>query len=281
MLRTKPGLRLLGPPDVPAVLELLSRDPVANVFVEHRVRQTRLEPRWLGGEVWGVVQGDRLVSLCHAGANLVPVEADDEALRAYARRALALGRGCSSIVGPSAMVDPMWQLLAPQWGPARSLRRHQPYLRIERPPLIAPDPDVRRAREDELDILYPASVAMFTEEVGVSPEVGEGDGLYRARVLQLIRRGLTFARIEHGQVVFKAEIGSVTPSACQVQGVWVQPRLRGRGLASAAMAAVVEMALRDIAPVVALCVNEHNERARRVYERVGFVDHDTFTTVLF
>ena len=281
MLQTRSRLRLLGPPDVPAALELLSRDPAANVFVEHRVRQTRLERRWLGGEVWGMVQGGQLTSLCHAGANLVPVEADDEALRAYVDRAVAMGRGCSSIVGPSGMVDEMWRLLAPHWGPARLLRQHQPYLRTDRPPRITPDPDIRRVREDELDLLYPASVAMFTEEVGVSPEVGEGNGLYRARVLQTIRRGYAFARIEHGQVVFKAEIGSATPTACQVQGVWVQPRLRGRGLAAAAMASVVAMALRDVAPVVALCVNEHNERARRVYERVGFVPHDTFTTVLF
>ena len=281
MLRTRYGLRLLGPPDVPAALELLARDPVSNVFVEHRVRQTGLERRWLGGEVWGIGSGGRLTSLCHAGANLVPVAADGEALRAYAERALAMGRGCSSIVGPSGMVDELWRLLAPEWGPERLLRTAQPYLRIDSAPAVEPDPRVRRVREDELDILYPASVAMFTEEVGVSPEVGEGNGLYRARVLQLIRRGFAYARIEHGQVVFKAEIGSATPAACQVQGVWVQPRLRGRGLATAAMARVVELALRDVAPVVALCVNEHNEAARRVYERTGFVEHDRFTTVLF
>jgi len=40
------------------------------------------------------------------------------------------------------------------------------------------------------------------------------------------------------QVMFKAEIGAVTPQACQVQGVWVRPELRGRGLAVAGMAAV-------------------------------------------
>lgn len=280
MLKTKTGLRLLGPADVPAVLSVLARDHVSNVFVEHRVRSTNLDSRWLGGEVWGYERGRELVAVCHAAANLVPVGAPPTALAAFAARALAAGRSCVSISGPQTLVDELWELLEPRWAPAREVRRRQPYLRIATRPKVAPDPLVRRVRESELDALYPASVAMFTEEVGVSPEL-EGRGLYRARVLQLIRSGLAFARFEGGEVVFKAEIGALTPYACQVQGVWVQPGRRGEGLATAAMAAVVDLALREVAPVVALSVNEHNEAARRVYDRVGFVEHDRFTTVLF
>src|ERR1700729_4285059 len=52
---------------------------------------------------------------------------------------------------------------------------------------------------------------------------------------RLLRPGPSFARIEGGRVVFKAEIGSVPPQVCQVQGVWVPPDLRGRGIASHGM----------------------------------------------
>jgi hypothetical protein len=280
MLKTRAGLRVLGPEDVPGVLELLSRDHLSNVFVEHRVRTTSLDPRWLGGEMWGFERGRELVSVCHAGANLVPVDANGPALRAFADRALAAGRSCLSITGPQRDVDPLWELLAPRWAPARDVRRGQPYLAIATAPAVTPDPLVRKVQERELDTLYPASVAMFTEEVGVSPET-EGKSVYRARVLQLVRAGWAYARIEHGQVAFKAEIGAATPHACQVQGVWVHPHRRGEGLAAAAMAAVVDLALREVAPVVTLSVNAHNRAARRVYARVGFVEHDRFTTVLF
>jgi predicted GNAT family acetyltransferase len=44
---------------------------------------------------------------------------------------------------------------------------------------------------------------------------------------------------------------------------------------------VVDLAQRHIAPTVALYVNEHNTVARRVYERVGFVQTSTFTTIMF
>ena len=59
-------------------------------------------------------------------------------------------------------------------------------------------------------------------------------------------------------MIFKAEVGSVTSHACQVQGVWVRPELRGRGLAETGMAAVVVEAARSIAPVVSLYVNDYN-----------------------
>ena len=98
---------------------------------------------------------------------------------------------------------------------------------------------------------------------------------------ELIAAGRAFARIEDGRVVFKAEIGSATDEACQVQGVWVPPELRGRGLSAGGMAAVVNEALRSIAPVVSLYVNDYNAAARATYRRVGFADSGTFMSVLF
>ena len=78
-------------------------------------------------------------------------------------------------------------------------------------------------------MIMPACVAMFTEEVGISPLAGDGGLLYQARVAELVGAGRSFARIEDGKVVFKAEIGAATPQACQIQGVWVAPEFRGRG----------------------------------------------------
>jgi predicted GNAT family acetyltransferase len=152
---------------------------------------------------------------------------------------------------------------------------------ISDPPKLPPDPLVRRVRPDELSILYPACVAMFTEEVGISPTNGDGGSLYRARVAELIGQGRAFARIEQGRVIFKAEIGAATAEACQIQGVWVDPELRGRGLANGGMAAVVAQAQAEVAPVVSLYVNDYNTAARAAYKRVGFAEVGSFMSVLF
>ena len=81
--------------------------------------------------------------------------------------------------------------------------------------------------------------------------------------------------------MFKAEVGAVTRQACQVQGVWVPPELRGRGYASGGMAAVVEHARATMAPVVSLYVNDFNAPARAAYRRAGFSEVGTFMSVLF
>jgi predicted GNAT family acetyltransferase len=281
VLRTQQGLRLLGPADLPAVRELTARDPVVNVFVDYRARLTSLDTRWLGGEVWGYEVDGELVSACHAAANLVPVEATPDAVAAFARRAVSAPRRCATIVGPDRTVAELWELLEPHWAPAREVRWGQPHLQISGPPAVTPDPAVRRTSQADLPALYPACVAMYTEEVGVSPELGGNADLYRARVSQLVAKGWSFARIEDGRVVFKAEVAAASPYACQIQGVYVDPARRGEGLAAAGMAAVVTLALRDIAPVVSLYVNEHNDPARRAYQRTGFEQTATFSTVMF
>jgi predicted GNAT family acetyltransferase len=279
VLRTA-ALRLLDARDRDDVAALLARDPVAHVFVTARVRGAGFDPWRLGGELWGYVVDGQLESICYAGANLVPVEATPEAVKAFAERARRQGRRCSSLVGPADEVLPMWELLEPSWGAAREVRDSQPLMATGCDPLVAPDPDVRRVRLEEVDVVLPASVAMFTEEVGVSPLVGDG-GVYRSRVTELVASGRAFARIEDGRVVFKAEVGAVTSEACQVQGVWVAPERRGQGLAAAGMAAVVQTCLAEIAPVVSLYVNDFNEPALKTYTRVGFSRVGTFATVLF
>jgi predicted GNAT family acetyltransferase len=285
VLRTKASrsssLRLLNDRDRDDVLELCDRDPVVNVFVSSRVHEAGLDPVRLGGQMWGYVPGGRLTSACYAGANLVPVGATPAAATAFAGRARLQGRRCSSIVGPAEAVGQMWELLRPYWGHPREIREAQPVMAISGPSRVAADPQLRRVRPSELDVLLPASVAMFTEEVGVSPLGPDGGAAYRARVAELIALGRAFARIEDGRVMFKAEIGAVTPHACQVQGVWVRPDLRGRGLAVAGMAAVVREALRTIAPVVSLYVNDFNAPARAVYRKVGFTEQATLTSILF
>jgi predicted GNAT family acetyltransferase len=47
------------------------------------------------------------------------------------------------------------------------------------------------------------------------------------------------------------------------------------------MAAVVTEALRSVAPVVSLYVNDFNAPARAAYRRVGFTQAGTFMSVLF
>jgi uncharacterized protein len=286
VLRTTGSARLLGPADRAAALALCEQDPVANAFVASRL----VEPRSFTaavGEVWGYVEHGELVSLCWAGANLVPVQATPAALDAFAARARRAGRRCSSILGPAEAVIGLWERLERPWWPARDIRSDQPLLALDADPLVAPDPAVRLAVPGEVELVVPASAAMFQEEIGFSPIGRDGGTSYRASVAQLVLSGRTFVRVEAHpdgagpEVVFKADLASVTARVAQIQGVWLAPRLRGLGLAAPAMATVCLATRAHVAPVVSLYVNAYNRPAIAAYQRVGFRQVGTFATVLF
>jgi predicted GNAT family acetyltransferase len=283
VLRT-PTARVLDESDEPAVHRLLATDPVAACVLAGRVEVAGTAAAALGAPLWGFGAGRDLDAVCLAGANLIPFAApgaERAAAGAFAERARRAGRRCSMIVGPAPSVAPLWDLLAPHWGPARDHRPRQPLMAIDGPSAVAAEPRVRPVRPGELETLLPAAIAMFTEEVGVSPLRVDGGVGYRARVSELVRAGQSLAWIEDGEVLFKAEIGAVSRAACQIQGVWVAPAYRGRGIGTAGTAAVVEYARTSIAPVVSLYVNDFNQSARAAYRRVGFREVGRYASVLF
>ncbi len=275
-------VRVLQDADLPEVVRILSLDPVTNVFVSSRVRTGGVSEFTLGCPLWGWEVDGRLRSLLHVGSNLVPVNADPEAVAGFVEH-LGRFRRCSSVVGPAEVVLALWQGLSRRWGSAwadvRELRSSQPVLAMAADPVVAGDPRVQQVGEEHWDAYVEASTRMYTEEVGVAPSPGNPTS-YRMHVLGLIRAGRAFGIVEDGRVLYKADLGSVSGPVSQVQGVWVDPALRGRGLAVPAMAATVRLARRTT-PTVTLYVNDFNTAARRTYERVGFQQVGEFATVLY
>jgi hypothetical protein len=183
------------------------------------------------------------------------------------------------VVGRAELVLPMWQRLEHTWGPARDVREQQPLMAMALSPLCPIDAGVRRVRVEELEPYLVAAIDMFIGEVGIDPRLGDGGRGYRRRVAGLIAAGRAWARFEHGKVIFKAEVGSQSPAVGQIQGVWVHPEYRGRGLGTTGTAAVVGSII-DSGRMASLYVNDFNTVARAVYARIGFAEVGTFATVL-
>jgi ribosomal protein S18 acetylase RimI-like enzyme len=285
------GGRILDDADVASALAVCALDPVSSVLATVRIEAAaRTGLRYSGGQLWGYEEDGELVAVCWAGVNLVPVVPgrNPAALDAFAALGSRHGRHCSSIVGGAWAVLNLWVLLAPTWPRAREVRADQPSYVIDHDPLIEPDPHVRLSEPDEYQLVLPACVRMFVEEVGYSPVSGF-DGPYEVRVRSLIAERRSFVRIDEERegrnsrpvVVFKAELGAIAGGVAQVQGVWVDPAYRGRRLSEAGMAAVVTATRRDVAPVVSLYANHYNTRALAAYRAVGFRQVGTYATVLF
>jgi len=263
--------------DGAAVRRVFDDDPIGSCMVAARVADYGIDPNSIGGELWTRRGAEE--SLCYAGANLIPLRGRLSDLHAFADAAMSASRRCSSLVGRAELVMPMWRRLEQAWGPARDVREQQPLMSLNTMPTCAIDVGVRQVRPDELDSYLVAAVDMFIGEVGVDPRLGDGGRGYRRRVASLIAAGRAWARFEHGEVVFKAEVGSQSPAVGQIQGVWVHPEWRGQGLGTAGTATLAAVIV-GTGRIASLYVNDFNTVARATYDRIGFVEVGTFATVL-
>lgn len=271
-------VRVLDTSHASEVLKVLRREPLTSMLAVPYVGRMGGGSVFLGADA----PGGGFSAVVWSGSNVVPagdLAAMDLFIPALSRR----GRRCTSMVGRADLVMHLWDQLEMRWGPARDIRDDQPCLVTRSAPLVEGDPRVRRATPADYSMLLPAAVAMFTEEVGYDP-TRSGSG-YATYVQGLAASGRSYILTDRlageDRVIFKADIGSLWDGIAQIQGVWTHPALRGQGLATAGMAAVVEQIRRDVAPVVSLYVNSYNEVARRVYQKVGFTQEDTYATILF
>ena len=252
-----------------------------NVFADYRARTTNLEPRWLGGEVWGRFHDGELVAACHLGANLVMVEATDDDARVFAERALTRRRSVSTIYGLQAPVRAFWDVVGTGWGRPREPRWNQPHLEIDETPAVAADPSVRRTTGPTSTCsTRPAWRCTPRRSASRPTRAGEGPLPHPGEPADLARAGRSPAsRTTAWSSRPRWPTPRRTPRRCRASGCRLT--CRGQGLAAAGMAAVVEQVRRDVAPVVSLYVNGYNTPARATYARVGFRETATFATIMF
>ncbi len=280
-LRDRGTVRVLGRDDVPAAVRVLSARPVENVFVAARVRAAGLDPATLGCQVWGYERDGALTALCHAGSNLVPVNADDEALHAWTEYA-GRQRMCASIIGPAETATRFWRMLGDRWGPTwadvRDVRPHQPVMTIVGDPLVAPGP-ARTAGD-------PGALGRLHR--GGDQDVHRGDRRL-ARLRQLGRLPLLRPPADQQRAGVRAVRRATaccsrpTSARCRARSARCRasgstPSCAAAAWRPAAMAAVVKLA-RTVVPTVSLYVNDYNHAARATYDRVGFTQVGEFATI--
>jgi hypothetical protein len=261
---------------------LIDQDPVRHCFLAARLeqsKQSRFRPSY--PDLLGYFDDGKLKSILMTGANIVPVNTSLIARQEFAAILNRSGRRSSSIVGPAEETLDLWSKVSNSWGPAREVRSNQPVMAMRSNSVKEIDQGVRYSNLSDLEELMPACVAMFTEEVGVSPTANGAASAYRNRISELVSGRRSFVKYLDSELVFKAEVGTVGAGVAQIQGVWVKPEHRGKGISVPAMAAVVKLILADLAPVASLYVNDYNEVALNTYRSVGFEQVDTFATVLF
>ena len=103
---------------------------------------------------------------------------------------------------------------------------------------------------------------------------------FRWRTRAQIEEGRSWLWVEDGTILFKAEASAWTPSAVQIQQVWVDPAGADRGYAQRGMRDLCRLLLERV-PTVCLFVRPENAPAIRVYEAVGMQRHGSYRSLIF
>ena len=182
------------------------------------------------------------------------------------------------IIGEERAVDELWDAVRRRMPSPRDDRPGQPVYALEQPPEPG-ETGLRAATLGDLDRLVPACAAAHLEEIGIDPLRRDPDG-FRWRTRAQIEEGRSWIWLEDGVIAFKAEASAWTPSAVQLQQVWVDPEVRGRGYAQRAMRDLCRLLL-DSVPTVCLFVRPENAPAIRVYEAVGMDRRLSYRSLIF
>lgn len=273
-----PRLRALGGADRAEALKFLAERPVENLFLSSKINAYGIDRRRLGN-IHAFERDGRITSLMLDGGTVFVAGFDPDALPAFVGQ-LGPIRRCSSILGPAVSVLGLFVGLAERWrgswGAISNVRKCQPLMVLEDAPAVAADPRVRVLTRDDFPSYLDASVHMYTDEIGSSPfKYGSG---YERFVMKRLEDREAFGIVEDGKVIFKADLGPKLGPQAQLQGVWVDPDLRGTGLSVPALSGMLSLAMERY-PQISLYVNDFNTPAIRAYERLGFETVGALATV--
>jgi ribosomal protein S18 acetylase RimI-like enzyme len=247
--------RRLVDPSTELVLRFCAESPVERVFLEDAARRKQ-------GRFVGVLRDDGdLRALCYLGTNVVP---SGDGCAAFAGAAAKIGP--RMLIGEATAVSELWEAGRRRFGAIREDRPGQPVFAMREPPAPG-NTGLRAATVRDLDLLVPACAAAHYGEIGVDPVARDPNG-FRWRTRAQIEDGRSWLWSEAGVIRFKAEASAVTPSAVQLQQVWVDPEARGNGYASRGLRDLIRLLLEEV-PVVCLFVRTDNLPAIRLYESIG------------
>ncbi len=261
------GVVKLVEPRLAQILEFCAEEPVERVFLEDVAR------RGLGRFTATATDG-RLTALCHAGANVVPSGAGCGVFADAVGLPLA-----RMLIGEEAAVSDLWSAGAHHVRAAvREDRPGQPVYVLDEAPAPG-ETGVRAATTGDLERLVPACAAAHREELGIDPLRRDSEG-FRWRTRAQIEEGRSWVWLEAGRILFKAEASAWTPAAVQLQQVWVDPDVRGRGHAQRGLRDLCRLLLSQV-PQVCLFVRAENAAAIRVYEAIGMRRTISYRSIIF
>ena len=127
---------------------------------------------------------------------------------------------------------------------------------------------LRPATQKDLEHVVLAQAAMAFETSGVDPLRKDPAGFVK-RYLRRIEKGRVWVLMKNDRLVFKTDIIADTPEATYIEGVYVSPEERGKGIGRNCVSALGRIFLQHTKAIY-LFVEQENMRTQSFYLNLGF-----------
>lgn len=268
----------LAEADREEALKFLSARPVHTVVMASFINDNGISNERNRGKFYGYRNAEgRLEGVALIGHSTLIEARSDAALRGFAARAKTSETPIHLIMSHGNSAQTFWHLYSGGLSEPRLVCVERLF-EVAFPLMVRKAAaEIRPATAEELVPVAEAQAEVAFMECGVDPMVKDREGFLK-RVLRRIEQGRVFVAVEDGKLVFKADVIAETPETAYLEGVYVAPQFRGKGVGSECLHQVAVELLNRVANVCLLS-NVEFEKAHNSFFRAGFKAADECTTI--
>ncbi len=137
--------------------------------------------------------------------------------------------------------------------------------------------NVRLAKAEELEQIAEAHAQIAFLESGVDPLVKDREGFLK-RALRRIEKHRTFVVFENDRLLFKADVAAESSEVFYLEGIYVAPEMRGKGIGASCLAKL-SLELLNRKQHICLLTNVDCKFAHRSFEKAGYKNAGKCTTI--
>lgn len=272
------GIRLLTEADKAAVLRFLAVRPVHTIVMRGFISDNGIESENNRGKFYGY-RNERgaLEAVALIGHTTLIESRSATSLSALASVARTSKTPIHIMMSDGKTVETFWKSYA---GDRRAPRLTCTELLFEMSfPFVTQECswNVRLAKPEELEKVALAHAEVAFAESGIDPMVKDRAGFLK-RTLRRIEKNRTFVVFDGDKLVFKADIVAETVDVIYLEGIFVAPEFRGRGIASGCLSKLATKLLTRVENICLLS-NVEFKAAHRSFLKAGFKNTDRSTTI--
>lgn len=272
-----PSARILTEHDKPEVVAFLNKRAIHTVNMLGLIADNGIQSSFNRGSFYGFYnEQDKIEGVALIGHATLVEARTNRALKAFAE----VARNCQNkhlIMGEEQRIEEFWRYFSGDDQPMRLLCQERLFEMTKPAATFDFVPGLRVAVAADLPLIVPVQAQLSFDECGINPLEVDPEG-FRRRCLRRIERGRTWILCENKTLIFKTEIMAATAGATYLEGVWVNPKTRGKGYGARCLSQLCRNLLANT-DSLCLLINEKNRQVCDFYQKIGFEFQSIYKTI--